>query len=183
MTTARPLPTSSSSSSSSLLPSSSPTHWRSKKTSDRRSNGGHGTDRIVAPPILPRDRCHRCLPPHLSPPLPSPPLTNFLIVVSIFPPPMSPLHHGGGDGGGGGRDEYRRPHPAVDVIPAVVWGSERMMARPLPTSSSSLSSSLLPSSSPTQWRSKKSDRRSDGGHGRDGIVAPPSSSSPLPSPH
>jgi len=71
MTTARPLPTSSSSSSSSLLPSSSPTHWRSKKTSDR-SNGGHGTDRIVAPPILPRDRCHRCLPPRLSPPLPSP---------------------------------------------------------------------------------------------------------------
>jgi hypothetical protein len=43
-------------------------------------------------PVLPRDSRHRCLPPLFSPPL-----TNFLIVVSISSPPTSPLHHGGGD--------------------------------------------------------------------------------------
>ncbi len=42
--------------------------------------------RIGAPPVLPRDCHHRCLPPLFSPPL-----TNFLIVMSISPPPRPPF--------------------------------------------------------------------------------------------
>jgi hypothetical protein len=60
---------------------------KEERSNDRRwaQQGGLG-------PVLPRDCRHRCLPPLFSPPL-----TNFLIVVSISLPPTSPVHHGGGD--------------------------------------------------------------------------------------